>query len=312
MSSPKQPIEQAHVAEPASCVVFALRADEFPSESLRRAVALCEAMHADLRILRVVDPVPFVSRSMRPFDTSDATRALDALAQLRRATQSWIESTLGGAFAPHQLELARGDFVEVTRERTLDLGAVLTVVAPSQRLLDSSIESLATQTGIPVLVARSSAELDPFVVAATDLEDTEFPVLRAASKLAQILGAAVIPVHNVSPLPVLLREALHHPRALSQRAAWIEIAQERKRSGLERAADELELGQAGVVLSDYDAARGILEEARSRKADLVVVGLRNRSWLERLLSPSVATCIVRDARRSVLITPLTRQDTMRA
>jgi nucleotide-binding universal stress UspA family protein len=311
----------AHDTEKEACtrapdrtspVVLALRGGEFPGESLKRADALAEAMGVELRIVRVVDPYPVLTPSMRLFNARDAARALDELTKLREATCEWFESALGHALSPGQLEVVRGDFVEITCERALELAAALVVIAPSRRLLDSNVESLATRSGLPILIARSGSELDPCVVAATDLEDARFPVLRAAAQLAQVLGAAVVPVHNVCPLPAMLRGAAHHPSALRERAAWLATAKERKQSGLARAVGELELSQAGVISDDYDAARAILHEARSRKADLVVVGLRTRSWIERLLSPSVATSVVRGARRSVLITPLSQPEAMRA
>ncbi|HEX5658601.1 MAG TPA: universal stress protein, partial [Polyangiales bacterium] len=110
----------------------------------------------------------------------------------------------------------------------------------------------------------------------------------------------------VSPLPALLRGAVSHPRSMRSRNCWIEAAKQQKQGGLARALGELQLDESGVVSEDNDAARAILQEARARNADLVVVGLRRRSWLDRLLSPSVASAVVRGARRSVLVTPLTR------
>jgi nucleotide-binding universal stress UspA family protein len=270
-------------------ILLVLRCGEFPSETLKRAGALCEALNADLTIMRVLDCYPVISPSLRPFAMTDGAQALDGLLKLRFATSAWAESALGRAFPQARLELQRGGYVQLACRRARELNASVIVVAPGAGPIDSAIESIAISTGISVLVGRWSEQHDSIVVAATDLEDPRFPVLRAAAELSRALGASLVPVHNISPLSARLRGSVSRPEAFA------------------RAAAELHLGQAGVVSEDSDAARAILREARAREADLVIVGLRPRSWLQGLRRPSVASCVLRDARRSVLLTPLPRE-----
>jgi nucleotide-binding universal stress UspA family protein len=59
-----------------------------------------------------------------------------------------------------------------------------------------------------------------------------------------------------------------------------------------------------VIANERDAVDAILEHARRRNADLIVVGTRSHSWLSRNLLGSVSTELVDRAIRSVLITPL--------
>ncbi|HEX5659949.1 MAG TPA: hypothetical protein VFX59_22290, partial [Polyangiales bacterium] len=158
-------------------------------------------MAADLRVIRVIHHFAGLSPALREFEVRDAAQALDEVLALRAATSAWIDTVLGHALPQSQLEVQRGDYVDLTCERALQLEAALIVVSPSQRLRDSSVESIATFSNTPVLVARWRAETSPLVVAATDLEDVGFPVLRAAAELARVLGASLVPVHNVSPLP---------------------------------------------------------------------------------------------------------------
>lgn len=56
-----------------------------------------------------------------------------------------------------------------------------------------------------------------------------------------------------------------------------------------------------VELEVGDAAGEIVELADARKADLIVVGARERSLLERLLEPSVSAAVERRAHRDVLV-----------
>jgi|AntAceMinimDraft_11_1070367.scaffolds.fasta_scaffold05284_4 nucleotide-binding universal stress UspA family protein len=53
-----------------------------------------------------------------------------------------------------------------------------------------------------------------------------------------------------------------------------------------------------------DPAMGIVSEADSWGADLIVLGSRDRSWLERLFDPSVSRAVAQRAECAVLILPV--------
>jgi nucleotide-binding universal stress UspA family protein len=59
-----------------------------------------------------------------------------------------------------------------------------------------------------------------------------------------------------------------------------------------------------VIEFDADPAEAVLAAARERDADLIVVGVQRKTWLDCLLQPSMASHIVANARRSVLLTPI--------
>jgi nucleotide-binding universal stress UspA family protein len=59
--------------------------------------------------------------------------------------------------------------------------------------------------------------------------------------------------------------------------------------------------QAEYTLAIGDPATEILELAESRKADLIVIGTREASLLERLLDPSVSGAVNRRAHCDVLV-----------
>jgi nucleotide-binding universal stress UspA family protein len=58
------------------------------------------------------------------------------------------------------------------------------------------------------------------------------------------------------------------------------------------------------VRSEDNPVDAILNEARKRDADFVVVGARRRSWYDWPLFGSVASRVVNRGERSVLVLPL--------
>jgi len=101
--------------------------------------------------------------------------------------------------------------------------------------------------------------------------------------VAQLLvgAAAARGVGPIDPVdtPAMHREELRHAAAfLDQRGV-----------------------QAECIVTLGDAAAEILELAESRDADLIVVGTREASLLERLLDPSVSSAVHRKAHCDVLV-----------
>jgi nucleotide-binding universal stress UspA family protein len=66
-------------------------------------------------------------------------------------------------------------------------------------------------------------------------------------------------------------------------------------------ATEADLPNPQVVGEVGDPAQAILEAALHHKADVIVVGSHDRSWLTRLFVPSVTGSVVRDANIPVLV-----------
>lgn len=292
---------------PGGRVVLALREHEWPKASLRRAAVLSERMGAELHVVRVMPWASASPLSLRSFDTSDAARAILRMQELRRATEAWLTECLGRV-AP-KLAMKRGDFVDAVLDEAFELDATMIVVAPHQEVLVSSVEAIAEASGLPVLVAYDRGEQEqgePVIVAATDLREPAFPVLRRAGELAELLGARVVPLHNVSPAVELASRAVRRPSLIRERSTVLADVKTERGRGLASAVEGLPLEGEPVVSAEDLASEAILQEARAREADLLVIGLRPRSWLSKLMSPSVASQVVRNARRSVLITPLGR------
>jgi nucleotide-binding universal stress UspA family protein len=208
-----------------------------------------------------------------------------------------LARALGARLAVHPVH--RGDFVHEVAIRSVELGACVVVVTADGSRLGSRVTGLVQASGRPVLVARD-AETDDCIIAATDLESIEFPVLSDASALAQLLASRVVAVHNLTPISVILGGGLSCPVSIPPDER--EIA-ERGRL-LMRATRGVTTCEAVVVRHEHDSAAAILEEARSREADLIVVGSRRRTWAGRMIAGNVTERVVNRARRSVLVTPL--------
>lgn len=133
------------------------------------------------------------------------------------------------------------------------------------------------------------------VVGYDDTESSKKALARAA-ELARALDASVV-VTSVTPLLVGAAAA----RGLS----GFDPADppEAHREHLAHAAAYLrEQGiAASFELGAGDPATEILELAEGRNADLIVVGARERTLLERLLEPSVSASVERRAHRDVLV-----------
>ena len=161
------------------------------------------------------------------------------------------------------------------------------------------VVALANLANVPVLIARAPSA-DETIVAATDLQAANYPVLRQAAQLAEQIDASLVALHNVPPPPMSARTVT---RAATFDSA-VESQTEDRRRRLERATSELQLFAEAVVSHEANSADAILREARARDADVVVVGARRPSWFERLRRGSVPSRVVDRARRSVLVTPI--------
>ena len=117
-------------------------------------------------------------------------------------------------------------------------------------------------------------------------DDPESGTLSRAAELAQAFGAALV-VTNVVP-------AEHGEEAESERYG---------RERLDQARTFLE-GRgvtAEVVRSVGQPADAIVALARERDADLIVVGMRKKGFIERLVEGSVAQNVLRRAPCDVLV-----------
>jgi nucleotide-binding universal stress UspA family protein len=176
------------------------------------------------------------------------------------------------------------------------------IVVPTRRHSGSIVTRLAHAAQLPVLVAKPATG-HPIIVAATDLQGASYPLLRTTAELGEQLRAPVVAFHNVTPVSMMLNPLCSLPITPSRDDGAIAA----RKARLSLASEHLHLSGQSVAC-DLDPVEAILREARTRGADLVVVGTRPRSWFGRVLGASTAVRVVDRARRSVLVAPLPALD----
>lgn len=302
---PARSVPPVRQAAPRARVLLALQQHEYPAESLQRAESVVRAMNADLHLLRVLPAHSRAAIAWGSFGPEDARQEVYTLRDERAAITRWAADSLPAALGPERIALCRGDFVTSIVDHAKAIGASLIILAPSVQRSPKAVELLADTSALPVLVAHRSSQPHAAILAATDLRDAAYPVLRRAMALGDLLQAPVVPLHNVSPLAAVIGHAVRHPSSLREfRTLYGELQlQQKLRLGDARAHLKLE---RGVVCNAERTVDAILEQARAHDAELVVVGLRRRSWLDRKVGVSVAAQVVARARRSVLVSPMGR------
>jgi nucleotide-binding universal stress UspA family protein len=142
-------------------------------------------------------------------------------------------------------------------------------------------------------VGRKIGSVMNRIVIATDGSDASQAAVREGLALAR--EAAAVTVVTVRQ-PISILGAPYHQRELSRQLASA-------RGALERARAEAEAHgiEADYEILEGDTASEVLQIARSRQADLVVVGSRALGSIGGALLGSVSKAVVRGADRPVLV-----------
>lgn len=140
------------------------------------------------------------------------------------------------------------------------------------------------------------------ILFATDFSKASRRAFDAAKTLAQSNKARLTIVHvHIPPVPFVPEQYIESPR-------WASLETETKRWNRTQldtlVKDARKNGvDAAAVLLDGEPSRQIVRTARSRRADLVVVGTHGRGAFVRFLIGSVAARVVATAACPVLTVP---------
>lgn len=203
----------------------------------------------------------------------------------------WFEEHLPVG-VPHHFHHASGPFVHETIHHATALDAQIVFLPAQLGQSSPSISAIAASAGVPVLIARATTDGDA-IVAATALRDSRFPVVHHAAELLERSETTLVGVHD-------LEGAVTAPEL------------ERRRTLLAAALEPVSLSYEVVIDHEPDPADAVIAAARARDADLIVVGVPRRAWLDNLHQPCVATRILAVARRSVLLVPIDPPADLRA
>ncbi|MBK8214770.1 MAG: universal stress protein [Myxococcales bacterium] len=283
----------------AQRTLLAFRGDELPSAALRRAVQTSAALGHELHVLRVLPSLVRHNVLFPQRNVSDAFQALELSEKAVRSTRSWLLDALGDDGTAERLVVRTGGFEEATIAYAREIRASLVVVPAGGRRVGRSASTIACAIGKPVLVPKARGKEDT-IVAATSLAEEGYPVLRRAARLGRSLGGRMVAVHNVVPFVSIADIASPFSQMGDTIASVLELRTRRLRGAARRMAAT----SSSVITVGLDSCRAILDEARTRDADIVVVGARPRSWVDRVLSSDLAADVVDKARRTVVVEPL--------
>jgi universal stress protein A len=137
------------------------------------------------------------------------------------------------------------------------------------------------------------------IVYASDFSTASRPALKLAASLARTLKATLIICHASEPMSSLVGEASIPPRLFMQMMMATRVRDRRK---LDALAKSVRAGRLKVttLLLEGTAARAIVRAARTRHADLLVLGTHGRTGVQRMLLGSIAERVVRTAPCPVL------------
>jgi nucleotide-binding universal stress UspA family protein len=165
-------------------------------------------------------------------------------------------------------------------------------------LLGSVSRQLFEHAPCPVTVVRHAAPVPPrrleTVVVGTDGSPDAERALRFAAEVAAKAGAELVVAHATAPAEVVSRRGISPYVDLEERRAVVEgWCSPLREAGV---AYEVEVVRG-------DARTALLDLARDRVADLLVVGSRGRGPVGRLLVGSVASSLTQHSELPVTVVP---------
>ena len=168
------------------------------------------------------------------------------------------------------------------------------------------LDEVARQSPIPVLVLPKPQRHEPEAPLRRILTPVDFSIasavaLRTAMELSRRHGARITLVHALKDVPRHMVSSGSEAWALVRRLpAQLEAVAER----LRRKAAFFGAADLDTEVATGAADGAILEFAARSEADLVVMGIAHRSWLERLVFGSTLRRVLRRTTVPVLVVPV--------
>jgi nucleotide-binding universal stress UspA family protein len=289
-------------------IVVAVDGSDTAQEALRWAVALAEALGAEVVAVHAVGLLEALHDPGMP---EHAWRA-----GLRDVVETTWCAPLAKARCPHRVELRDGHPVDVVLGAADDEHAVLLAMGsrgvganPAMALGSTSLRVLQAAR-VPVLVVPDPREgASPagrvalrHILVGLDRSEPSFAALELASDVADLLGGSLSVLEVIDHVPPF---PLGPSTAVTGKGE--ERALERVVAFLESEVRDIRTGGVGVqvIARSGDPAATLLEIADDVDADLVVVGTRGRGGPAELLLGSVARTVADRARRPTLVVPAT-------
>jgi nucleotide-binding universal stress UspA family protein len=217
-----------------------------------------------------------------------------------------VDDVLGDKAADVALEVGRGPAAAALLGAAEDGPAMIVVGSRGLGgfkglLLGSVSRQLAEHAPCPVTIVRHTAPFPPVrletIVVGTDGSQDAARGLRYAADIAAKAGAELVVAHATGPGDVV------HPRGVDPQVdldiRWEQV--EEWCAPLRATGVDYD-----VALVEGDARTALLDLARDRSADLLVIGSRGHGPVGRLLLGSVATSLAQHSELPVTIVPAPR------
>ena len=265
---------------------------------MQRAALLCEQFKAELQLLHVVDddqPTSVVEQEIQ-----QATELVKAKASELRGTAGEEHVTIVKAGDPFQA------IVQVATEANVDLVAM---GAHRRRILrdvfvGTTIERVIRTGPHPVLMVNAEPK-GPYrrVVVAVDMSEASANALGSAKSLGLFDSAQVSLVHAFEPFAKGLLIYANIEREKIEAHVAQETTQTRRQ--LLDFVTNLQLGELNydLCLEDGPTFRAIRDFVDKKQPELLVIGTRGLTGVQRILLGSVADALLRGLECDILAVP---------
>jgi nucleotide-binding universal stress UspA family protein len=278
----------------------ALRQAHERAESAGVQLAVCHIVPNELRSNLLFPHISRITALKFPLEIEHVAEAASArVTEITRRKEGEFELIIDDG-TPQALILTRAE------EWDADLIVMGShgQTSAADALIGSVTDSVIRHAHCPVLITRSSNRTGR-ILAGTDFSDPALPALRAAADEAERVAGELMVVHSLD----LVWSVAAYP-AMAFGGAPFNVSAEQIKEleviATERLEESLkQLNITGETLVTTGAAgTALIEIARERKVDLIVVGTVGRTGLRRALLGSVAETVAKGAPCSVLIVRL--------
>jgi nucleotide-binding universal stress UspA family protein len=171
-------------------------------------------------------------------------------------------------------------------------------------LIGSVTQDMLRKLPVPVLTVSCDTKQRTLsrVLFATDLTESSQDGFEFALDLVRMLGAHLMVVHAIEPVPLSLGGGMPMLDTLAERQLLHKVAR-RKLEELEKEGAREQVMMTSQI-SEGVAAEEILEAAEDWDSDLIILTIQDKGLIERSLLGSTAERVVRDSRVPVLSFPV--------